>query len=408
MNLRSVMQAGPTKVVEMFARLAETPDTALKTRERLFIELKAELEKHLELEEKHLFPALRRQPETKELVATAIRDNKDLRTMLNDVDTLAKNDEAFLPKLADLQKAFRQHARDEKRALLPAVLRALSEEQVQGIVEKMEESLAEADQARQQEAEERRAAARREREEREQAEQLAEQEQQAEQERHAAARRTEKAARDAVQATAKATEATVQAVAEGAQRATATAVATTRDAIERTEAVAANAPRTAFTFWDAMFGLSGTPSSSREVAVHGAASPAPTARELPGNEEVIPLAEEVLVVGKRTVNTGTTRIRRYVVETPVEQQVTLTRERVVVERRRPVANKATGETLTELTIEVVETDEVPVVAKSVQLREEIVIRTERTEHVETVRETVRQDEIEIEPASTRQRTRARG
>src|SRR6185312_11478741 len=125
-----------------------------------------------------------------------------------------------------------------------------------------------------------------------------------------------------------------------------------------------------------------------------------TGHVVPQNEEVIPLAEEVLVIGKRTVNTGTTRIRRYVVETPVEQQVSLIRERVVVERRRPVTNEVTGESLTELTIEVVETDEVPVVAKSVQLREEVVVRTERTEHVETVRDTVRQDEVEIEHANT--------
>jgi uncharacterized protein (TIGR02271 family) len=122
---------------------------------------------------------------------------------------------------------------------------------------------------------------------------------------------------------------------------------------------------------------------------------------------VIPLAEEVLVVGKQTVNTGTTRIRRYIVERPVEQQVSLMRERVVVERRRPVSNKLTGEALTELTIEVVETDEVPVVAKSVQLREEVVVRTERTEHIETVRDTVRQDEVDIEHANTRRAARSR-
>ncbi len=47
-------------------------------------------------------------------------------------------------------------------------------------------------------------------------------------------------------------------------------------------------------------------------------------------------------------------------------------------------------------------------AKSVQLRDEIVVRTERSEHVETVRDLVRQDEIEIEPANMRQRARARG
>src|SRR3954451_22455419 len=107
------------------------------------------------------------------------------------------------PKLPEHQKAFRQHARDEKRELLPAVQKALSEEQVQDIVEKMEGSLAEADQARQTEAEERRAAARREREERERAELLAQQEQQAEQEREGAARRKGEANREAVEATAR-------------------------------------------------------------------------------------------------------------------------------------------------------------------------------------------------------------
>ena len=143
------------------------------------------------------------------------------------------------------------------------------------------------------------------------------------------------------------------------------------------------------------------------LATREANAPAQASRHALKNEEVIPLAEEVLVVGKQTVNTGTARIRRYTVETPVEQQVSLVRERVVVERRRPATNKLTGEALTELTIEVVETDEVPVVAKSVQLREEIVIRTERTEHVETVRDTVRQDEVEIEHATTKRPARAR-
>ena len=106
-------------------------------------------------------------------------------------------------------------------------------------------------------------------------------------------------------------------------------------------------------------------------------------------EEVIPLGEEVLEVGKRTENRGTVRIHRYVVETPVEERVTLQSERAVVERRRPVTDKATGEILTEVTVEVVETAEVPVIGKRARLREEMVVRTERTQHVETVRETVR-------------------
>ncbi len=175
----------------------------------------------------------------------------------------------------------------------------------------------------------------------------------------------------------------------------------------RSIALASEAPRTGMFFWDMMMGMSGARPSNL-VASRSATAQPPISRQALAQEEIVPLAEEVLVVGKRTVETGTTRIRRYVVETPVEQQVSLVRERVVVERRKATTNKITGEELTELTVEVTETDEVPVIAKSVQIREEIVVRTERTARIETVRETVRQDEVEIEPSNTRRPARPRG
>src|SRR5215203_3949640 len=194
MNLMTMMQAGPAKLNELFAQLSETSDGAVKTRERLFAELKAELELHTSREEQHLFPVLRRNPETKELVADAIKDNRELRAKLAELEALPKGDEAFPERLKELQKAFRQHARDDKRELLPAVQRALSEEQVQGVAEKMEAGLAEAEQAKQDEAEERRAKARQEREEAEflarQAELRAGQAAAAERERKAAEART--------------------------------------------------------------------------------------------------------------------------------------------------------------------------------------------------------------------------
>lgn len=164
MTLRTLMLAGPAKAAELFTRLADTTDTAVKTRERVFAELKAGLEQHVDLEERHLFPILRKQPDTKDLVAAAIRDNKDLRAKLAELEALPKNDETFLSKVSELQKTFRQHARDDKRELLPAVQAALSEEQVQGVVEKMETSLADAEQVRLDQAEQKRAAARHERE----------------------------------------------------------------------------------------------------------------------------------------------------------------------------------------------------------------------------------------------------
>ncbi len=73
-----------------------------------------------------------------------------------------------------------------------------------------------------------------------------------------------------------------------------------------------------------------------------------------------------------------------------------------------VSDKVTGEILTEMTVEVIETAEVPVIAKRVRLREEVVVRTERTQHVETVRETVRRDEVEIQqPGRKREKQQLR-
>ena len=184
MTLRTVMQAGPAKANELFAKLSDTSDGAVKTREKLFTELKTELELHTSLEEQHLFPILRRNAETKELVTDAIKDNKELRAKLAELEALPKNDAAFPERLRELQKTFRQHARDEKRELLPAVQRALSEEQVQGVTEKIEAGVAEAEQARQDEMEERRLKIR---QEREQAERQAERQADAERAQQAVA-----------------------------------------------------------------------------------------------------------------------------------------------------------------------------------------------------------------------------
>ena len=60
----------------------ETSDNAIKTRERLFGELKSELELAAQLEEQHLFPVLKKHKQTKNLVQDALSDNKQTRKLL--------------------------------------------------------------------------------------------------------------------------------------------------------------------------------------------------------------------------------------------------------------------------------------------------------------------------------------
>src|SRR3954452_20430302 len=84
-TIRQLIQTSPAKANELFAKLAETSGNAVKTRERLFSELKEELELQMRLEEQHLFPVLRKRKETKDLVADALNDNKETRKALTEL-----------------------------------------------------------------------------------------------------------------------------------------------------------------------------------------------------------------------------------------------------------------------------------------------------------------------------------
>lgn len=112
--------------------------------------------------------------------------------------------------------------------------------------------------------------------------------------------------------------------------------------------------------------------------------------------EVVALAEEQLEVGKRVVERGVAKIRRYVVERPVEEQIRLRSESVRIERR-PVSAGATvaADAFTEKTIEVRETAEEAVVGKTAHVVEEVVIGKDVSERVETVRDTVRREQLDV-------------
>jgi uncharacterized protein (TIGR02271 family) len=117
-----------------------------------------------------------------------------------------------------------------------------------------------------------------------------------------------------------------------------------------------------------------------------------------GDETVIPIVEEQLSVGKREVERGGVRVRSYVVETPVEESVRLRDETINVERRRVdrPASDVNADAFRERTIELTETDEEAVVAKTARVTEEVVISKDVTERTERVADTVRRTEVDVE------------
>lgn len=116
---------------------------------------------------------------------------------------------------------------------------------------------------------------------------------------------------------------------------------------------------------------------------------------------VLPVIEENVEVGKREVGTGSVRVYSHTVEKPFEETVKLREEHATIERR-PVDRPATPADLQagkDKTVEVQETAEKAVVSKNARVVEEVEVGKEIRQHAETVKDTVRNTEVEVDRAA---------
>ena len=118
-------------------------------------------------------------------------------------------------------------------------------------------------------------------------------------------------------------------------------------------------------------------------------------------EERIPIVEEELRVGKREVVRGRSRVRTFVAEIPVQEQVELVYEETHL-RRRPADRRLSDEEveqgglLQERVIEIAEMGEEAVVTKEAFVREELVVTKSLHRRIERIEDTVRRTEVETE------------
>ncbi len=117
----------------------------------------------------------------------------------------------------------------------------------------------------------------------------------------------------------------------------------------------------------------------------------------------IPIVEEQLQVGKREVQRGGARIHTFVTERPVEADVTLREEHVTV-TRQAVDRAATDADFQNKDITLTEMAEEAVVGKTSRVVEEVVVGKTATERTETVHDTVRRTDVEVDEVDTNTRT----
>ncbi|MFZ3584663.1 hemerythrin domain-containing protein [Loktanella sp. DJP18] len=147
MTLRQTIQAAPGKTAELITKLSATSNQALKTREGLFAQLSDELTHYITFEEQHFLPLLRKHADTKGLAADSVKANKELGAALVKLSAMPKDNDAFLAELDTLNKSFQQYVRNERKELLPAVLKALSDEEAGASAANIDDAVSEAEKA---------------------------------------------------------------------------------------------------------------------------------------------------------------------------------------------------------------------------------------------------------------------
>lgn len=143
--------------------------------------------------------------------------------------------------------------------------------------------------------------------------------------------------------------------------------------------------------------VTGTGTGATGTAATGIAGTTGAALTGSDDREALKLAEEEVAIGKRQVSDGVVRLRRYTVEDEVAEDVSL------FEQHADVFRTAVDEPAylsdvdwSDKTIEVEESHEVPTVSKTARIKEEVGVRNETSERVETVKDTVRRQEVEVE------------
>lgn len=116
-------------------------------------------------------------------------------------------------------------------------------------------------------------------------------------------------------------------------------------------------------------------------------------------EETLPEVEEEIAIDKHEVARGGVRVTRRVHEQPVEKTVRLREEQVEVERR-PVERELSPEdadaAFQEKTLEMTETSEEVELTKEARVVAEVSLSKRAEERKQTVQDTVRRSEVEVE------------
>ena len=131
MDAFELLKKDHDKVDEIFKKLDETTERALKTREELFARLKEELDIHAHIEETILYPVLKREAETREITFEGLEEHHVIKVLLRELAASPVETEVWTAKLKVLKENVEHHVEEEEGEMFKEARSILSTEQIE-------------------------------------------------------------------------------------------------------------------------------------------------------------------------------------------------------------------------------------------------------------------------------------
>jgi iron-sulfur cluster repair protein YtfE (RIC family) len=140
MDAIELLKEDHEKVSDLFDEVEETEESENNGGQkiRLFEQIKNELETHTHIEETIFYPACKQYPKLESMVAEALEEHKQVKTLLSELSSMNDGSEVFDAKLQVLQDNVEHHVEEEEDELFPKVRDEMTQDQIDELGAKME------------------------------------------------------------------------------------------------------------------------------------------------------------------------------------------------------------------------------------------------------------------------------
>ena len=137
-NAIELLKEDHKKVKKLLEQGDDTTENAVKTRERLFSEIKSEMEVHEAIEEEIFYPALKEHPKAKEIVLEGYEEHHVVDQIMGELESTPVDDERWGAKFSVMKENIEHHIEEEEDDMFKKARDVFSDDELTLLGERME------------------------------------------------------------------------------------------------------------------------------------------------------------------------------------------------------------------------------------------------------------------------------